>query len=334
MDGYYSESCLVTSGVPQGSVLGPQFFTVLIEVLLKCLARIKDVNVFAYADDIKLASSNPARLQKSLDSVGTWTNQWQLRINPTKSEYIRISSSTSTSSLSTTSPPIPTYFIDNSLIALTDSVRDLGVTIQSDLKFSSHISKIYSKSIALVYILLRSFNTKNPRFYVNLYKLYTRPILEYNSTTWNPYLISDVLKLESVQRTFTRKLFKKLNLSYNDYGHRLQILGLETLEARRVKLDLILTYKILNNLVDIKSSDFFKINPVMNSYSLRRHKFYLQKPFTPNSAIPANFFTYRVLNTWNKLPSFIVNSENLSTFKLRLNQIDINEFYQPKSKLT
>ena len=218
-------------------------------------------------------------------------------------------------------------------IPLTDNVKDLGITLTSDLKFFCHISKIYSKSISIVHIILKSFKTPNPTFYTNLYKLYVRPITEYNSTTWSPFLISDVEKIESIQRTFTRKLLQKLNISYIDYQDRLLILNLETLEIRRVKLDLIFVYKILNNLVDLNSCDFFQINQIVSTYSLRRHRFYLQKPCMPTSAVVSNFFTHRVLKTWNKLPENTVMSKTLSIFKSRLNNVNITDYYEPKFQI-
>ena len=200
------------------------------------------------------------------------------------------------------------------------TVKDLGVTLSSDLRFSSHISKTYSKSISLDYITIKSFKNTNPKFYVNLYKTYIRPIMEYNCITWTPFLISEIKQIESVQKTFTRKFFKKLNLKYNNYGDRLEQLGLETLESRRIKIDLIYTYKIIHNLIEIKSSDFFNVNEILNSYSLRRHKFYLKKPLRPKSAVVSNFFIHRAVNIWNKLPDQTVSSQTLPLFKTRLNE--------------
>ncbi len=253
-----------------------------------------------------------------------------MQINPTKSEHLQVSSFkfSSTSSL-----PSPKFNILNTHIPFTDTVRDLGVTLSSNLKFSAHVNKIYSRAICQVYMILRSFRSKVPSFYVNLYKLYVRPIVEYNCITWSPLLISDVNKIESVQRLFTRKLLKNLNLSYTNYHHRLEILQLETLEMRRVKLDLIFTYKILHGLVDINNCDFLKINPIVRTHNLRRHKFHLQLPYVPKSLIASNFFTYRILNVWNKLPSRIVCSETLAIFKSQLNKLDLAEYFETKLQI-
>jgi hypothetical protein len=86
-----------------------------------------------------------------------------------------------------------------------------------------------------------------------------RPIIEYETVVWNPYLLKDIDALESVQRYFTRRLFARCHLPYVDYGNRITQLGMVTLEKRRVKNDLICVYKILHNLVDIDSDSFFSV---------------------------------------------------------------------------
>ena len=327
VDGYFSEYCEVSSGVPQGSVLGPLLFLLFLEDLLQRLGNLKDVKVYAYADDVKLASASPKELQNAITVVEKWTKIWKLNINPSKSEHFIISLPSSTS----TSPILPNkYYVSQIEIPQTDTVKDLGITLSSNLRFSPHISKIYSKSISLAYITLRSFKSSNPIFYVNLFKTYIRPITEYNCITWTPFLISDVKKIESIQKTFTRKLFKKLNLKYHSYTNRLEQLGLETLESRRIKFDLIYTYKIIHNLVDIPTSDFFKRNEILKSYSLRRHKFYLAKPFHPKSVVASNFFIHRAINIWNKLPDQTVSSPTLSLFKTRLNEFNFLPFCKYK----
>ena len=81
-----------------------------------------------------------------------------------------------------------------------------------------------------------------------------RPIVESNCQIWNPFLIKDINTIEAVQRKFTKFLPGLFNDSYQT---RLSRLGLESLEIRRIKADLTLLYKIINNLVDIDASLFF-----------------------------------------------------------------------------
>ena len=145
-----------------------------------------------------------------------------------------------------------------------------------------------------------------------------------------PVLISDIKKIESVQAKFTRYLCKKLNIKFSNYTDRLNILQLETLEIRRLKFDLILAYKILNNYVDLDPNHFFTHSTCLELYSLRRHQHHLQKPNLAKTAIRNNFYSYRIVNTWNQLPDKIVTANSLQSFKIQLNAINLYEFYTTK----
>ena len=134
---------------------------------------------------------------------------------------------------------------------------------------------------------------------------------------WPPYLASDIKAAESAQRRFTRILCQKANISFTNYCDRLAKLNLESLKGRRLKNDLILVYKILNNLVDINSSDMFHLN-TLGYHNLRRHNLQISRKKPPASQIRNNFFSFRVIKHWNKLPTSIIESPTLSIFKHRL----------------
>ena len=74
---------------------------------------------------------------------------------------------------------------------------------------------------------------------------YVRPILEYNTPVWNPWLIHDIKCVERVQRFFTRAIYKRVNLPPMSYSDRLTNLGLRSLEYRRLYFDLVMCFKIV-----------------------------------------------------------------------------------------
>ena len=84
--------------------------------------------------------------------------------------------------------------------------------------------------------------------------IYVNPILEYAGSTWSPSTITNIKKVESVQKRFT-KLLKDLLVV--DYQNRLSTLGLDSLELRRLRADLTLTYKIIFGLIDVDPTQFF-----------------------------------------------------------------------------
>jgi hypothetical protein len=313
VDSCYSDYISVSSGVPQGSVLGPLLFIIYLDDLIRTIQTLcHATTVYAYADDIKLSSTDPIDLQHALDIVSTWTNTWKLQLNKDKSEHLSIRHQQQ-----------HTFNICNQMIPKTNTVRDLGITISDDLKWSPYIEKIRSKANILSHIILRTFSPINTHLLVNLYKIYVRPIMEYNTCTWSPYLISDKDRAENVQQMFTRRLCQKANIKYTDYNDRLSKLNLESLAARRTKSDLILVYKIINNLVDVDCTKFFNFNS-FGGHNLRRHSLQLTLNKPAANLCRQNFFSYRVAKIWNSLPSNIVASPSLEIFKHRLKLLSLD----------
>ena len=79
-------------------------------------------------------------------------------------------------------------------------------------------------------------------------------ILEYASVVWSPYNKCDINKIEAVQRYFTKRLG---GLGHMSYCERLSTLELDSLHLRRIKADLLLCYKMINNLVDVNVATFY-----------------------------------------------------------------------------
>jgi hypothetical protein len=94
---------------------------------------------------------------------------------------------------------------------------------------------------------------------------------------------------------------------------------METLELRRLKTDLMMMFKILNNLVDIDFSDFFSLSEVTNT---RGHRFKLNKPFF---RVNARLFSFscRRIDCWNSQPDNLINYESIALFKSRLNIVNL-----------
>ena len=136
----------------------------------------------------------------------------------------------------------------------TTDIRDLGVQVSGDFKPSIQCLAAVSKANKAMYLLKRTVRAREPEVLVPLYKAFVRPHLEYCVQAWSPYLIKDKLKIEGVQRRFT-KLFGCLREL--DYPSRLKQLQLFSLEHRRRRADLIEVFRILNGLSQIGTDLFF-----------------------------------------------------------------------------
>ena len=99
------------------------------------------------------------------------------------------------------------------------------------MKPAKYCDKICRKGLALVNLIFRTFKCRKYGFLVMLFNMYVRPVLEYKTSAWSPYLLKDIDRVEQVQRTFSRRIPGLETFSYPD---RLDILGLDTLDYRRV----------------------------------------------------------------------------------------------------
>jgi len=131
-------------------------------------------------------------------------------------------------------------------------------------------------------------------------------VIEYASSVWSPHYAADIRKVERVQRKFTKHFLGCSRLSYAD---RLASLKLESLEVRRLRHDLILTYKILFGLTDMNYSDFFTFAD--RTHSTRSHVYKLL-PSHCRVDVRKCFFAERVLKPWNNFPAELHHFSSLS----------------------
>ena len=128
----------------------------------------------------------------------------------------------------------------------------------------------------------------------------------------NPTQIYLIDSIESVQRRFSKGIPSLSNLSYTQ---RLDKLGLESLELRRLRFDLINYYKVLNGFSPIDPLNHFSIHhPISSSRSSVPH---LRKPLRCNSKLSTSFF-FRHVDAWNSLPASLKSVSSLHSFKSSL----------------
>ena len=310
-----SDWAKVLSGVPQGSVIGPLLFIVFInDVESVCHGQCK---LKLYADDLKLYSAvtsddDSVSLQQSVDNLSQWAALWQLSINVSKSCVLHLGAASYKSG--------HVYYIDGNALNVNNSVCDLGVNIQENLCFHNHVASIVSKANTRVGIIYRGFRTRDPEFLRKAFITYVRPVLEYCSNVWNPHHVKYIDLIENVQRHFTKRVPQLRKYSYLE---RLAFLDLESLELRRLKSDLVMYFKIFNNLVALDAEEYFNIR--MTHDATRSKKAVLVKSIDGNANCFYSFFN-RSIDCWNALPPDVVNSRTLSIFKLKLNLTNLNHF--------
>ena len=194
-------------------------------------------------------------------------------------------------------------------------MRDLGVLINNELKWNLQCSKVTKTAQMKANCIFRSFTTRSSDFLIRMLKTFIFSRHDYASPVFSPILLGDVDLLETILRKFTRRIPEVAvqNLSYQD---RLKFLNLDSLELRRLKTDLVWTYKILNGHFDVNLEEFFVLDAETRT---RTNGKKLRKPEC-STKVREQCFTVRVIRVWNALSEETVQAPSVNVFKNRLDK--------------
>lgn len=147
------------------------------------------------------------------------------------------------------------YTINGEPLQRVDSIRDLGITLDTSLTFKLHYSEIIAKAnrqLGFIFKIADEF--RDPTCMKALYCALVRSLLEFGEVIWCPYHAIWIMRIESVQKKFVRYALR--HLPWNDpvnlppYEQRCQLLGLETLERRRTAAQAVFIAKVILGGVD------------------------------------------------------------------------------------
>ena len=299
----------VTSGIPQGSVLGPMLFVLFINDITENIKN--DSQLYLYADDTKIfreivTDYDRELLQEDIYSMSEWSDKWLLRFHPDKCKTMTIDNKTTPNREYKLKPDLPN-------MAKSSAEKDIGVIIDEKLTFSQHLSEKVNKANSVLGAMRRSFEFMDTDTFKKLYTALVRPHIEYAHQIWCPHKKKDILTLENVQRRATKMVPGLSNLSYED---RLRKLKLPTLSYRRLRGDMIECYKLLNNKYYFNEEDILRLN---HGSSTRGNSMKLCK-FRARLDIRKFSFSNRVVNIWNSLPDCVITAGTIFTFESRLDR--------------
>ena len=304
INGQSSDWIPVTSGVPQGSVLGPLLFIIYINDIDVGLNN----TISKFADDTKIGSAvltenDRLKLQQDLDKVSKWSEDWNMPFNINKCQLLQVGSLNNKYQ----------YSIMNQQLESAPSVKDLGVIVSQNLKFSQQCIEASKKANKMLGFINRNFTYKSKDIILPLYSSLVRPHLEYAVQFWDPHLSKDIQKLESIQRRATKLI---PNLRNKTYEERLRELNLFSLEKRRLRGKLIECFKILRGFTNMEIEGILTIAPELptrgNGLKLRGHRV--------NLDVTKYFYTNDIVDKWNSLPENVVNSTSIDMFKNKLDR--------------
>jgi len=286
----------VTSGVPQGSILGPTLFLIYINDLPDAVSNVAKL----FADDTKLYGQvrtveNCHSIQMDLNALASWSRTWLLRFNATKCVVLKIKKSIEY-----------TYTLNGICLESVSEQKDLGVIVSDKLTPHAHIASIVKKANQRIGLLKRCFTDLTEFKVRTYYQTMVRPLLEYCSPSWSPWTKNDIVKLEKVQERCLKLSNTKIEL--------------ESLDARRKKQDLCEVYKYVHGDYKIDASTLFR----KSDRTARSHQYKLFKP-RANKNVRSNFFSHRVVDRWNSLSADAVSATSLNSFKRHLRSLPIGE---------
>ena len=245
VNGQRSSPSPVLSGVPQGSVLGPLLFLILIGDIDK---EIASAFLSSFADDTRMGhtSDSPTdrtELQNDLNVVYQWTANNNMELHGDKFDHLHYSGKP----LIDRQPPHQYISSSGSVIEEKTHVdKDLGIIMSNHGSFEKQIQQVISGAIVQASWVLRTFSTRDKTPMLTLFKSLVQCKLDYCSQIWSPSSKGDIAKLEMVQRNFLRKIS---NIGRLPYWDQLKSLKLYSQERRRERYIIIYVWRILEGQV-------------------------------------------------------------------------------------
>jgi hypothetical protein len=309
LGGDSSEWLTVSSGVPQGSILGPLLFLIYINDLPDILHH--DTICAIFADDTKIyrainSEADRNLLQNDVNAISQWGHSWGLTFNPKKCQYITIGK---------VNPLITeaNYSMQGTVLDSADNIKDLGILVDCELKWEIHINSLIKSANSKLWLMIRNLGFQAPyQTKKMVYITLIRSKIEYGCALWNPhfkYLIED---LEGVQRRASNYILsnpRRPSPLHVEYKNRLLQLNLLPLSYRREIIDITFFLKSYHGKTEFDVKKYLKFsdeNPTRTTRCATMGNSLIVKNKSKNT--DEHFFSSRVARIWNALPADMRNS--------------------------
>ena len=302
--GAISDWCMVTSGVPQGSVLGPILFLLFVNDLNDVVSS----PLFQFADDHTLVRpiynvSDHEILQQDIHNIFEWCNLNKLPLNLSKCSVMHMTRCKSPSHCNS-------YCLGDAKLGEVDEFKLLGVTFSRNLSFDTHINNTAAKISKLSGFITRCTKNMSSSSLQKLYQALIMPHILYCACVWAPSQQKHLDRLEKVQRKITRTLFYKISPMADDrpsYSQRLKDFQLVKVEHLFRIQRLVFGYKIMNDFSPASFSSLIHRSKLDDSRLLHQ--------LAKSSAFYNSMFI-SLPRLWNEIPSNVQKAHNLHSFKV------------------
>ena len=290
VDGKESREAPVSSGVPQGSILGPALFLYYINDLPDTITS--TVRLFADDTIIYNTSDNHEILQDDLQRLEAWEKEWDMEFHPLKCQHV-------TFTRKTTKRVDRSFRLHSTEIPKVDKTKYLGVTINSKVTWNDHITSVVAKANAALGFVRRNVITSSEMIKVTAYKQLVRPLMEYASAAWDSLPGTLESSLEAVQRRAARFICNILRTDHHtSTTGLLSKLNLDVLSSRRTNARL----RVFSQYHFSESDVILAHLKHAPSPSVRRHSHQYLIPHSNTLHHQRSFFI-KTAKEWNTLPT-------------------------------
>ena len=307
LNGEASEWTEVLSGVPQGSVLGPTLFLIFINDIDRAV-EVTSTILLKFADDTKVGrvvenEEQRGELQSIIDKLVEWSKEWQMLFNAGKCHILHLGARNVRHE----------YTMEGNKLEAVEVEKDVGVLVHQSLKPSMQCARAASRANAILGQLSRAITYRDKATFLKLYKVYVRPHLEYAVVCWSPWTEGDKEVLEKVQR---RAIGMVTNWRERNYEGRLREAGMMSLVDRRLRGDMIATYKVMSGKDKVDPGVLFTLpgKERLTRHTAGVHPIRSQVE-KPKLDIRRNTFSQRVVTPWNSLPDRVKAVGSVDGFK-------------------
>ena len=312
-----SQQLEVLSGVPQGSILGPLLFVLFINDIHAAISP--GTKCALYADDTKIwrtivTESDCFALQNDITSLHNWSKTNLMNFHPHKCKVMSIKLKADDNILPFSKFP---YMLGNVMLDYVNEEKDLGIIVNSTLKWDTHQHSILSKANNMFNLMRRTCHfVKNSKKRRTLYLTLIRSLFEHGSVVWTPTSQKTILAFEALQKRCIKWVLNEQFQSYKsaEYILKLKQLDILPLQDKFALTDLKIFHKIVHNLISIDLPDFLVIRRATRSTPSHQLSFGISDNIKNLKPCFKNNFFVRNISAWNALPIDLRESSDSNKF--------------------
>ena len=327
INGFLSGSLSVSSGVPQGSILGPLLFILFIDDICDDISE--GTNLELYADDAKiwreiLTDKDQHELQLDIDRLHNWSLRNLMIFHPDKCKVMAITNKS-------LDYPLPFYefwyHLDDKMLIYVNNEKDLGIFIDHKLSWTNQCEMAIHKATKQFNLLRRTcYFINDSKQRRALYLTLVRSMFEHCSQIWSPQNSTSLILFDKLQKRAVKWILKEQHesYSYHVFLNKQKELDLLPMEYRFLFTDLVLFFRIINNDVKIKLPYYIMRNepqdiksvtrrslPIKDGVDHLQYKCILQ----PKVKCFQDSYFVRTCKKWNEIPFEIRSLDQIDKFK-------------------